>query len=207
MYIWFINQIVYIKKGNVNMQSIRKEKWEKLEQSKTISNLYAYAYSDFTSAMEVANFFNKKNTGMYSKAFKDYENILFERKHKMPSWKSDKFRSLSQPLINIIKRDTNITKLTDLKKAINILDQVKKELNAKDVIYKDDIAKVSVIGVGMRSHTGVAAKMFEALAKEDINIEMISTSEIKVSCVIKEEEVKKSVTVLHKAFELNKIKR
>jgi aspartate kinase len=93
---------------------------------------------------------------------------------------------------------------TELKKALSILARVKRNLNAKGVIYEDDVAKLSIVGVGMRSHSGVAAKMFSALAKAGVNIEMISTSEIKISCIIKETEVKKSVLVLHKAFGLNK---
>ncbi|MFN3967161.1 MAG: aspartate kinase, partial [Endomicrobiia bacterium] len=93
---------------------------------------------------------------------------------------------------------------TDLKKALLILEKVKKELNAEGVIYDDKVAKVSIIGVGMRSHPGVASKMFKALAKKKINIEMISTSEIKISCVIKEKYVKKAVNSLHSVFGLNK---
>lgn len=92
----------------------------------------------------------------------------------------------------------------DLKKAIEILDKVSKELNASGVIYEDNMAKVSIVGVGMRSHPGVAAKMFETLAKHNINIEMISTSEIKISCIIKRELVETAVRALHKAFGLHK---
>ncbi len=95
---------------------------------------------------------------------------------------------------------------TDLKKALTILKEVNKQLNAKGVIFDDKISKVSVVGVGMRSHPGVASKMFKTLAKKNINIEMISTSEIKISCIIKEKNVKKAVRALHKAFELDKKK-
>ena len=92
---------------------------------------------------------------------------------------------------------------SDIKKAMAILEKVKKVLHAKKVIYDDKIAKVSIIGVGMRSHAGVAAKMFNIMAKNKINIEMISTSEIKVSCVVKESDVTKAVECLHKGFGLN----
>ncbi len=95
---------------------------------------------------------------------------------------------------------------TDLKKALTILKEVNKQLNAKGVIFDDKISKVSVVGVGMRSHPGVASKMFKTLAKKNINIEIISTSEIKISCIIKEKNVKKAVRALHKAFELDKKK-
>lgn len=92
----------------------------------------------------------------------------------------------------------------DLKKCLPILKKVKNELGASGVIYDDKVAKISLIGVGMRTHPGVAAKMFRTLAEEKINIEMISTSEIKISCVIKEKEIEKAVKVLHSAFCLDK---
>lgn len=92
----------------------------------------------------------------------------------------------------------------DLKKCLPILKKVKNELNASDIIYDDKVAKVSIIGVGMKTHPGVAAKMFRVLAKEKINIEMISTSEIKISCVIRESEVEKAVKVLHSTFDLSR---
>lgn len=92
----------------------------------------------------------------------------------------------------------------DLKKAVEVLEKVSKELNAGGVVYEDNMAKVSIIGVGMKSHPGVAAKMFDTLAKNNINIEMISTSEIKVSCIIKKEYIETAVKALHKAFNLQK---
>lgn len=95
---------------------------------------------------------------------------------------------------------------SDFKKALAVLENVKKELGAKEIVYDDKIAKVSIVGVGMKSHPGVAAKMFEMLAKENINIQMISTSEIKISCAISVDLLNKAVSVLHKAFELEKKK-
>jgi aspartate kinase len=92
----------------------------------------------------------------------------------------------------------------DLKKCLPILKKVRNELGASEVIYDDKVAKISLIGVGMKTHPGVAAKMFRTLAEEKINIEMISTSEIKISCVIKENEIGKAVKVLHSVFELEK---
>ena len=77
---------------------------------------------------------------------------------------------------------------------------VQDALNAKGIKVDPDIAKVSVVGVGMRTHAGVAAKMFEVLAREGINIEMISTSEIKISVVIDAKYTELAVRVLHKAF-------
>ncbi len=93
---------------------------------------------------------------------------------------------------------------TDLKRALQIVSKVAKEINAAGVHSDADIAKVSIVGLGMRSHAGVATKMFQTLAAEGINIEMISTSEIKISCVIKSKYTELAVRVLHEAFELNK---
>ncbi len=96
---------------------------------------------------------------------------------------------------------------TDLPKTVEIAKKVAREISASDVVTDDKIAKVSVVGVGMRSHVGIAAKMFKALADNKINIEMISTSEIKISCVIRARHAEKAVRALHKAFELHKLKR
>lgn len=93
---------------------------------------------------------------------------------------------------------------TDSKKALKITDEIVAELGAKGVNLRKDIAKVSIIGVGMRAHSGVAAKMFETLAKHGINIMMISTSEIKVSCIIDSKYTELAVRVLHDAFGLER---
>ncbi len=94
---------------------------------------------------------------------------------------------------------------TDLPKAVQVVEGVVKEIGAKGYTTEDKIAKVSIVGVGMRSHPGVAAKMFETLAKEGINILMISTSEIKVSCVIDEKYTELAVRALHDAFNLGEV--
>ena len=89
-------------------------------------------------------------------------------------------------------------------KAMDVLqNQVQKHIGARDVIGDDKTAKVSVVGVGMRSHVGIASKMFRTLAEEGINIQMISTSEIKISVIIDEKYVELAVRVLHKAFDLD----
>lgn len=92
----------------------------------------------------------------------------------------------------------------DLQKALKSLKKVSEELGAGAVTADDGVAKVSIIGIGMRTHPGVAAKMFATLAKGKINIEMISTSEIKISCVIRREHMEKAIKLLHQAFDLNK---
>ena len=91
----------------------------------------------------------------------------------------------------------------ELNKAMDILkNQVQPHIGARDVIGDNKNAKVSVVGVGMRSHVGIASKMFRALAEEGINIQMISTSEIKISVVIDEKYMELAVRVLHKVFDL-----
>jgi len=94
----------------------------------------------------------------------------------------------------------------DLKKTLEVSRKVARKIGAEQVTYADDIAKVSVVGVGMRSHSGIAAKMFAALAAKRINIEMISTSEIKISCVIKRRFAERALRAVHQAFGLHTLK-
>ncbi len=94
---------------------------------------------------------------------------------------------------------------SDYQAALAIQKQLATEIGAEQVLGDDDIAKVSVVGVGMRSHAGVAARTFTALAKENINIMMISTSEIKISCVIDQKYTELAVRILHDAFSLEKV--
>lgn len=91
---------------------------------------------------------------------------------------------------------------TDFKKAIRIIEDVARELGARGVASDDRIAKVSLVGVGMKTHSGVASRMFEALASQGINIMMISTSEIKISCVVEEGCAELAVRAIHGAFEM-----
>jgi aspartate kinase len=92
----------------------------------------------------------------------------------------------------------------DYKKAVKILnEQVKPHIKCREVAGDERIAKVSIVGMGMRSHAGIAAQMFRTLAEEGINIQMISTSEIKITVVIEEKYTELAVRVLHKAFELD----
>ncbi len=93
---------------------------------------------------------------------------------------------------------------TDFSKALQIVKEGVREIGGKEVLSDENIAKVSIIGVGMRSHSNVAAQMFSALAREGINIQMISSSEIKISCVIDSKYTELAVRALHDAFELDK---
>ncbi|ADI02230.1 aspartate kinase [Syntrophothermus lipocalidus] len=93
----------------------------------------------------------------------------------------------------------------DLARALPVVEKVAGEIGANGFTYGEDVAKVSIVGAGMQSNPGVAASMFEALADEGINIQMISTSEIKVSCIIDADSVEKAVNALHAKFRLHEI--
>ncbi len=117
--------------------------------------------------------------------------------------------------IDVIIQNTSFDGITDFSftvhrndynRALAILEnEVKPAINAKGVIGDNKIAKVSLVGIGMRSHVGIAAKMFETLANENVNIQMISTSEIKTSVVVDEKYMELAVRSLHNAFELDKV--
>ena len=110
---------------------------------------------------------------------------------------------------NVSHKNTTDISFTIPKSSINkvrkVSSKIMKRIGAKDILTDENIAKVSVVGVGMKTHSGVAAKCFYALAKNKINIEMISTSEISISCVVKKKMGKKSLRILHNIFRLNKI--
>jgi aspartate kinase len=92
----------------------------------------------------------------------------------------------------------------DMERARTALDEVARAVGADKTVHDERVAKVSIVGVGMRSHSGVAATMFTALSREGINIQMISTSEIAVSCVIEDKYAELAVRALHDAFELGR---
>ncbi len=103
--------------------------------------------------------------------------------------------------------DVSFTVLTeDLAKTMKVAKRVAKEIGAGEVVKDENIAKISIVGIGMRSHAGIAARMFRALASKKINIEMISTSEIKISCVIGKKHAELALKVLHDEFDLKKAK-
>jgi aspartate kinase len=92
----------------------------------------------------------------------------------------------------------------DYARALEILNATARALSARQVLGDERIVKISLVGVGMRSHAGIASKMFAALAKEGINIRMIATSEIKISVVVDEKYLELGVRALHDAFELHR---
>ncbi len=117
-------------------------------------------------------------------------------------------RGISVDMIVQNISNNNLTDMTftvptaDFKKSIEVTKTAAKELSASGVTYEDKISKVSIVGVGMKTHSGVAKQMFNTFAKEGINIMMISTSEIKISCVIEEKYTELAVRALHESFEL-----
>jgi aspartate kinase len=144
---------------------------------------------------------------------KDEARITLTRVPDKPGIASRIFTTIAEAgiVVDMIIQNTRKGGLTDLtftvpksdySRAMAIQKDVAESIGAEHVMGDEHIAKVSVIGVGMRSHSGVAAKMFTALAKENINIMMISTSEIKISCVIEEKYTELAVRVLHHAFGL-----
>jgi aspartate kinase len=115
-------------------------------------------------------------------------------------------------VVDMIVQNTSEDGLTDLtftvpksdfQRTMKLVLEIARDVGAEKVMGDENIAKVSIIGVGMRSHAGVAKKMFEALAMENMNIIMISTSEIKISCIIQEKYTELAVRTLHKAFGLD----
>jgi len=112
-------------------------------------------------------------------------------------------------IVQGISRSDNAANLTftvgkrDLEKALKALEAAKASIGFESIKSDDNVTKVSVVGIGMRSHTGVAQTMFEALAERGINIEVIATSEIKISVLIDAEYTELAVRALHNAFELH----
>ena len=145
---------------------------------------------------------------------KDEARITLTKVPDRPGVASRIFTPIAEAgiVVDMIIQNTRKGGLTDLtftvpksdyRKAITIQKELAESIGAEHVLGDEHIAKVSVIGVGMRSHSGVAAKMFTTLARENINIMMISTSEIKISCVIEEKYTELAVRILHHAFGLD----
>ncbi|NQT95364.1 MAG: aspartate kinase [Candidatus Omnitrophica bacterium] len=175
-----------------------------------------------------SSFSNKKGT-IISKEVKAMEDIVVsgvtvnknEAKITMcdvpdkPGIAARIFKRIAQSNINIdmIIQNVSRTGYTDMSftvpqrdknKTLRVAREVSRKIGAGDVTFNEKIAKVSVVGIGMRSHSGIASKMFSALARKKINIGMISTSEIKISCVINEKNAAKAVKAIHKEFGLGK---
>ena len=148
---------------------------------------------------------------------KDEAKITVTKVPDMPGIASKLFTPISEAniVVDMIIQNVSTDGLTDLtftvpqadfKKAMELVMVTAREINAQDVLADTNIAKVSIVGMGMRSHSGVASKVFTVLAREGINIMMISTSEIKISCVIESKYTELAVRVLHEAFGLGENK-
>jgi len=145
---------------------------------------------------------------------KNEARITVSRVPDTPGIASRLFTPISEAgiVVDMIIQNTrtgdNITDMTftvprsDYERAMKIVESMAGEIGVERVTGSVDIAKVSIVGVGMRNHSGIATKMFDVLAREGINIQMISTSEIKVSCVIESKYTELAVRVLHEAFDL-----
>ena len=148
---------------------------------------------------------------------KDEAKITLIDVEDKPGVAAEIFNSLALRSVNVDmivqnnfvdRKMTNITftiPMTDLNKSLKILEGLRNKLNISKVINEKNLSKVSIIGSGMRNQPGIAAKMFDCLSKKSINIEIISTSEIKISVLIDKEKTEIAVNALHKVFELDKI--
>ncbi len=146
---------------------------------------------------------------------KDEAKITLLKVADQPGVAAAIFGPLADAAINVdmivqnISEDGNTTDLTftvgmvDLKKAVDVLEKHQAEIGIGEIVADSDVAKISVVGVGMRSHAGVAQKMFQTLADKGINIKVISTSEIKVSVLVAEEYGELAVRALHTAYGLD----
>jgi aspartate kinase len=183
----------------------------------------------FNVPLHVRSSFNTKNGTMIIKEVKKMEDVLIsgvtlnknEAKITLcgvpdkPGIAVKLFKDLATAGVSVdmIVQNVSHTRLTDISftiakadcaKAGKITKMVAKKIGASDVLLDEGIARVSIVGVGMKSHHGVAAKMFGILADNKINIEMISTSDISISCIVKKKDAEIAVKKLHREFGLNK---
>lgn len=144
---------------------------------------------------------------------KNEAKITLEKVPDQPGVAAGIFNPLAEANINVDMIIQNVSEKgttdlsftvmkSDLAKALGVMAEVKTKIKARGLRHDARVAKVSAVGIGMRSHAGVAARMFSALAKAGVNIQMISTSEIKVSCVVSLDQADKAVNAVHKAFGL-----
>ena len=172
-------------------------------------------FSEEKGTMVVAETKDMEKVTVSSVAYnKNESQVTIKRVPDRPGTASRIFKPVFQSgiVVDMIVQNTSEDGFTDVTftvpkpefyRTMKLVSDVAKEIEAEKVMGDEDIAKVSIIGVGMRAHAGVAMKMFQTLADENINIKMISTSEIKVSCVIEEKYTELAVRVLHKAFGLD----
>jgi aspartate kinase len=172
-------------------------------------------FSDERGTMVVAETKDMEKVAVSGVAYnKNEARVTIKKVPDQPGTASKIFDPIfkSGIVVDMILQNTSEDGLTDLTftvpksdfyKTMKLVSEVAEAIGAEKVLGDEDIAKVSIIGVGMRTHAGVAKQMFEALADENINIMMISTSEIKISCVIEEKYTELAVRTLHTAFGLD----
>jgi len=148
---------------------------------------------------------------------KDEAKVTIRDVPDKPGMAAEIFRELAAKEINVDMIVQNVSRegstdlsftvvKGDLPATLRVTRSVSHRIGAGEVTTDEGVAKLSLVGIGMRSHSGVAAKMFEAMARERINIEMISTSEIKISCVIRKAHAERAVRAVHRVFGLSKRK-
>jgi aspartate kinase len=176
----------------------------------------AHTFGSGTTVMEESMLEKVVVTGVT--ADRDMAKIAIQKVPDRPGVAAKLFGALAREGISvhlIIQSigEENVTDVTIvlkreyMKQAVEVLRRLSKQIKAQGVIYEADMAEVSIIGSGMVTAPGVAAKMFRALAQKNINIELISTSHIRISCVIKKQHVNEAVKAIHEAFKLNTLQR
>ena len=188
------------------------------------------AAKKFSVPLHIRSSFNNKKGTIISKEVKAMEEVLVsgvtvnKKEAKVticgvpdkPGIAAIIFEDIAKKDINVDMIIQNVSRtgstdlsftvpVEELNRAKKVVGRIVKAVGAKGVTYNRDIAKVSIVGVGMKSHSGVAAKMFKAFALKKINIDMIATSEIKISCVINKKRAEQAVRAIHKVFDLSKL--
>ncbi|MBI4343696.1 MAG: aspartate kinase [Candidatus Omnitrophica bacterium] len=149
---------------------------------------------------------------------KDEAKVTVRDVPDKPGMAAQLFRELAEHHVNVDMIVQNVSRegstdlsftviKGDLPATLRVARSVSHRIGAGEVTTDEGVAKLSIVGIGMRSHSGVAARMFEAMARERINIEMISTSEIKISVIVRKQHAERAVRVIHKAFGLEKSRR
>ncbi len=146
---------------------------------------------------------------------KDEAKVTIRDVPDKPGMAAEIFRELADKDVNVDMIIQNVSRegatdvsftvgKSDLPATLRVARHAAHRIGAGDVTTDEQVAKLSIVGIGMRSHSGVAARMFEAMAKERVNIEMISTSEIKISCIVRRQHAERAARALHRAFDLGK---
>ncbi len=175
-------------------------------------------FSPSDMGTKITNDIDSDNQAVTGVAYsKDEAKITLIDVEDKPGVAAEIFNKLAESSVNvdmivqnnfIERKMTNLTftvPMIELERSIKLLSDLKKKINFSKVLEERNLSKVSIIGSGMRNQPGIAAKMFDCLSKNNINIEVISTSEIKISVLINREKTEKAVSELHSTFNLDKI--